>query len=175
VPERDDIAITRSGADRIDELQPLWKALQDHHASLCETLAGLRPRTAEDSWAAARQKYAEWLSDTDAFVLIAEQAGLPVGYALVTLGDPYWGWVTGERVADVDTLSVLPEARGREVGTKLMDAVESELDRRGVREFRVVVLAPNAEALRFYERRGLSPVTHTLLGRIQGAEESADG
>jgi len=86
---------------------------------------------------------------------------------LVTLGKPYWGWASGERVADVDTLSVLPEAQGQKIGTKLMDAVEAELERRGVREFRIVVLAPNADAMLFYQRRGLVPVTHTLLGHVQ--------
>lgn len=43
-----------------------------------------------------------------------------------------------------------------------MDAVEAELERRGVREFRITVLPANVEAMRFYERRGLVPVTQTL-------------
>ena len=134
-----------------------------------------RGRSAHDSWAAARAQYAKWLRDPETFLLIAEQAGRAVGFALVTLGEPYWGWVSGNRVADVDTLSVLAESRGRGVGTELMDAVEAELEQRGVGEFRIVVLMRNADARRFYERRGLVPVTQTLLGRVKGAGRSADG
>lgn len=148
------------------DLEPLWKALQESHAALTPSLGGLEPRLADDSWAAARESYAKWLRDPDAFLIIAEQAGRPVGFALVTMGEPYWGWASGERVADVDTLSVLAEARGQNTGTKLMDAVEVELERRGVREFRITVLAANVDAMRFYERRGLVPVTQTLLGRV---------
>ena len=56
-----------------------------------------------------------------------------------------------------------------------MDAVEAELEQRGVGEFRIVVLMRNADARGFYERRGLVPVTQTLLGRVKGAGRSADG
>lgn len=96
------MTIVKGGAERIDDLEPIWKALQDHHVALTPSLAGLERRLPDDSWAAARRSYAEWLRDPDTFLLIAEQAGRPVGYALVTLGKPYWGWASGERVADVD-------------------------------------------------------------------------
>jgi ribosomal protein S18 acetylase RimI-like enzyme len=52
-----------------------------------------------------------------------------VGYALVTIGEGPQGWAAGDRVADVQTLSVLSVARGEGVGTLLMDAVEEELSR----------------------------------------------
>lgn len=113
-----------------------------------------------------RRKYETALADPDAFVLIAEAAERPVGYALVSLGEGPSGWDYGERVADIETLSVLPEARGEGIGSKLMDAVERELARLGVRAFRVLVIAANADALRFYERRGLTPISQVLLGRI---------
>lgn len=81
------------------DLEPLWKALQESHAALTPSLGGLNPRSADDSWAAARESYAKWLRDPDAFLIIAERAGRPVGFALVTMGEPYWGWASGERVA----------------------------------------------------------------------------
>ena len=36
-----------------------------------------------------------------------------------------------------------------------MDAVDAELERRGVRDLEVAVMAGNDRARRFYERRGL--------------------
>ena len=98
--------------------------------------------------------------------MIAEQAGRAVGYALVSVGEGPSGWELGERVADVETLSVLPESRGRRVGTRLMNAIEAELSRMGIAMFRVLVIAANEEAMRFYQERGLTPVSHVLIGRV---------
>ena len=87
----------------------------------------------------------------------------------MTLGEGPQGWATGERVADVQTLSVLPDARGEGVGTLLMDAVEQELARGGVHELRLLVIAPNVEAIRFYEHRGLTTVSQLMMGRLGGS------
>jgi len=160
------VAIVRAGLERLDDLEPLWKALQDHHAAVAPTLGGLGARTADEAWERRRKKYAAWLEDPAAFALFAEREGRPVGYALVTVGEGPQGWAAGERVADVETLSVLAEERGRGVGTQLMDAVEDELLQRGISELRLLVIAPNAEAIRFYERRGLTTVSQVMLGRI---------
>ncbi len=162
------MTIVRGGAERIDDLEPLWAALQEHHAGLAPTLGGLRARSVAESWAVRRAKYEHALEDPDAFVMVAERSGRPIGYAFVALGEGSSGWVHGERVADVETLAVLPEARHRGLGARLMDAVEARLAYLGVGEFRVQVIAPNADALRFYERRGMVRVTQTLLGRVQG-------
>jgi len=85
-------------------------------------------------------------------------------YALVERLFPLPRSLTGEGVRQ--TLSVLAEERGRGVGTQLMDAVEDELLQRGISELRLLVIAPNAEAIRFYERRGLTTVSQVMLGRI---------
>lgn len=161
-----DIKIARTGAERVDELEPLWAALQKHHAELAPTLEGARARPAGEAWGLRRRKYLTALADPDAFVMIAEWSERAVGYALVSLGEGPSGWDLGERVADVETLSVLPDARGQGVGTRLMDAVEAELSRLGIAAFRVLVIAANDEALGFYERRGLVPISRVLLGRI---------
>ncbi len=97
--------------------------------------------------------------------MIAERSGDVVGYALVSMGESPAGWEYGERLADVETLSVLPAMRGQGIGTLLMDALEDELVRLGIAEFRVLVIAANADALRFYEHRGLTPISQVLLGR----------
>lgn len=166
--------ITRAGLERIDELEPLWAALQEHHAALAPTLGGLRARSVEESWAARRPKYERALQDPDAFVMVAERRERPVGYAFVSLGEGPSGWEHGSRVADVETVSVLTDARGQGVGAALMDAVESELARLDVREFRVKILPSNVDALRFYERRGLTPVTETFLGRVRSKDDEPE-
>lgn len=161
-----EVAIVRAGVERLDDLEPLWKALQEHHAAVAPTLGGAAARSADESWERRREKYAKWLRDPATFFLLAERAGGPVGYAFVTIGEGSQGWAAAERVADKETLSVLPEQRGEGVGSQLMEAVEGELARLGVSELRLLVIAPNSEAIRFYERRGLATVSQVMLGRV---------
>lgn len=96
-----DVRIVRAGAERLADIEPLWKGLQEHHAAVAPTLGGLEARTPEEAWERRRVKYELWLDDPDAFLLLAERDGRAVGYALVTLGEGSQGWAAGERVADV--------------------------------------------------------------------------
>jgi GNAT superfamily N-acetyltransferase len=159
--------IVRAGRERIDDLQPLWESLHDHHATIAPHLAELGPvRDAADSWAVRRALYEEWLAEPGAFVLLADTGGPPVGYALVHLRGPEETWATGERIGVLETLVVLPGERGRGIGSTLFERVYEELRGVGVRELEVAVIARNAEALRFYERQGLLPFTVSYLGRL---------
>ena len=63
------------------------------------------------------------------------------------------------------TLSVAPGSRGGGIGTALMDAVDAELERRGVHSLEIAVMAGNDRARAFYERRGLQ-VGELLLFRF---------
>jgi GNAT superfamily N-acetyltransferase len=160
--------IVKAGVERVEELEPLWKALQQHHSQVMARPAGLTPRDLDESWGLRRRKYRSLLAEPGAFVLIAEDDGDPVGYAMVHLSDGSIGYTTSETVGDVETLSVMPSARGAGVGAALMDAVDSELAALGIREVRLGVVAGNDDAIRFYERRGMRPFAVTLIGKIAG-------
>ena len=94
--------------------------------------------------------------------------GRPVGYVLVLIEPGDDTWSTDERIAVIQTLSVAPGWRGRGVGTELMDAVDEELDRIGVRDVFVGAVASNERARRFYERRGLALSLVHFYGRRGG-------
>ena len=65
--------IVRAGSERIDDLQPLWESLHEHHATIAPHLEELGPvRDPGQSWAVRRELYEEWLEEPDAFVLLAE-------------------------------------------------------------------------------------------------------
>ena len=161
--------ILRAGRERIDDLQPLWESLHEHHATVAPDLSRVGPvRAAGDSWAVRRALYEEWLAEPDAFVLIAEFMGQPVGYALVHLRGPEETWATGARIGVLETLVVLPGERGRGIGSALFDRAYEELRELGVTELEVAVIARNAEALRFYERQGMVPFTVSFLGPVRG-------
>ena len=161
------VTIVRAGAERIAELQPLWESLHGHHAQVAPHLAELGPiRAREDSWAIRRALYEEWLAEPDAFVLIAEAAGAPVGYALVHMRGPEETWATGDRIAELETLAVLPDHRGGGIGMELMEAVYAELKRVGVKHMAVSVIASNEEAIRFYDRLGMLPFLVSYIGEV---------
>ena len=130
------------------------------------TLAGMDARPESEAWPRRRKSYGEWLGKPGAFVLIAEREESPVGYALVSIGDGYQGWNSPERIADLHDIAVLPNQRGQGIGTALMDSVELELRAAGLLVYRLRVIARNTDALGFYERRGMTVVSHILLGQV---------
>lgn len=151
------------GRERIADLELLYIELHEHHVAIAPQMAGLPPRTPADSWAGRRARYEEWLAAPGSFVLLAERGGAPVGYALVTTASGYQAWASGDRVGEVHDLVVAGAARGAGVGSALMDGVERQLAAQGIRELRLTVLHGNDDALRFYESRGMTYVTHALL------------
>jgi ribosomal protein S18 acetylase RimI-like enzyme len=49
----------------------------------------------------------------------------------------------------------------------LMDALERELSGQDIHEYRLAVIAQNAEAIRYYQSRGMTLTSHLMLGRTQ--------
>ncbi|MDI2130698.1 GNAT family N-acetyltransferase [Yinghuangia seranimata] len=158
-----DVTIRVAGAEALDSLEPLWLALHEHHQRVAPP-AVYQPPAA--SWRARRGSYEHWLAE-GGFVLLAERGSDLVGYALVEIQDgPDDTWVTGSRIAEVQTLSVAPAERGLGTGTRLLDAVDAHLAELGIEDVFIGVLTGNDDALRFYERRGLRPVM-TYVARFK--------
>lgn len=151
-----DLRIVEGGPERIPDLKPLWRALYEHHRGIAESVAGVRPF--EDTWRQRRGQYEGWLSGNDeAVLLLAQRGGRVVGYAMLTAGPGAATWDLGDRVAEIETLSVLPEARGGGVGAALMEASRRWAHGRGVGTIAVGLAHTNEDAQRFYEREGFTP------------------
>jgi ribosomal protein S18 acetylase RimI-like enzyme len=144
--------VVRADASRIDELEPLWLALREHHGSVTGHWGSLRP--ADDSWARRRKTYADILSEGGSLYLAIDDGAI-VGHAICEHqegGSPTWEWPQDSlSIAD---LVVLPEARGKGVGDLLLQAIEAEAGARGVAAVDLNAAAPNEAARRFYERHG---------------------
>ena len=150
----------------LDTLEPLWNALQEHHARITPELApGTPKRAGDEAWARRRAKYERWLRGPDSFFVIAEEGGSPVGYAFVTVGPGYAAWATGERLAELETLSVLPAARGAGIGTALIEAAWSRLAGLGVEDMAITTTTTNVDSHRFYERHGFEQRFVVYYGR----------
>jgi ribosomal protein S18 acetylase RimI-like enzyme len=149
--------IERGGAELLGELEPLWLALVDHHHEIAPHLGPIREPA--DSWARRRAEYARWLEQQGSFVLVArDEDGRAVGYAMVVAHDGSPTWRSPERAGEVETLSLLPAARGRGLGRALLDRAQEELRAAGIDELRLSVIATNERAVRFYEREGFAPM-----------------
>jgi len=146
------------GGAELDSLEPVWDALQEHHAAMAPELApGTPKRDNADAWRMRRLKYERWVGDPDTFMVLAELEGRLVGYAFVTVGPGYASWATGERLADLETLSVVPDLRDAGIGGALVEAVWGRLAEIGVTDLAVTTNEANEGARRFYERSGFYP------------------
>jgi ribosomal protein S18 acetylase RimI-like enzyme len=76
-------------------------------------------------------------------------------------------WVTGERIGEIESLSVAAAHRGRGLGDCLLRALEAHLEAQGVSDLILGLLPGNTGALRLYERHGYRP-TWTYLSRFRG-------
>jgi ribosomal protein S18 acetylase RimI-like enzyme len=102
--------------------------------------------------------------------LIAEVAGVPVGFLLWTIEvDEGFHLPLAARVAGcLSDLWVEPEARGRGLGRRLIAAAEAHLERHGVRHVTITAVARNAGAIALYERLGYRPC-EVVLARSLGS------
>ena len=157
-----DYRIRRGGAEDVDGLEPLWEAMREHHAGL----PGMeRVRSPEDSWERRRRIYLEWAGDDDHTLLIAERDGEPIGYAVVSIDDGPATWDVGERIAEIESLSVLASERGTGVGRALTEAAFEVASEAGAGATFVGIAHSNEGALRFYEREGFQPFYVTWVRR----------
>lgn len=149
--------VSRSRAE-IPALEPLWNALQVHHSQITPSLAGVTPkRDLDEAWERRRAKYESWLENPASFFVVAEETARPIGYAFVTVGPGYASWATGDKLAELETLSVLPEHRGQGVGAALLDVVWERLEAAQVGDLAITTALTNVDSHRFYERAGFTP------------------
>lgn len=158
-PSVSNVRIESAGESSLDLLRPLWLSLHRHHQTIAPNLG---PYVDDDtSWAMRRRFYAECLLRKGSFAFLAYSGEDLIGYALVLVQptSAMWSdtWVTGDRTAELETLVVTPEQRGKGFGASLLDRVESELDRLGIKDLIIGALPTNTEVLDMYRRRGFAP------------------
>ena len=165
--------IVRGSAADIAKLEPLWVAVHHAHRAAMPDLAPYVDDAT--TWDEHRPLYDEILAKPDSVLLLAhDDDGALVGYALahtVPVGETWIAdtWVTGDRIAELETIAVADTHRGQGIGTALLDEIDAEIATLGVHDMIIGALAGNAAALRLYERRGFRP-TWLYLSRFAGRE-----
>jgi ribosomal protein S18 acetylase RimI-like enzyme len=157
----DQVRLELAGAERVDQVRELWLALHRHHRAVVGSLPLVEDD--EQSWERRRALYLGRLSTGSDFLALAVERESAVGYAFVCIEHgPDDTFPVADRYAELYSLAVAPELRGRGIGTRLLDFVDQELARRGIHDLKVAVMEGNADARRLYERRGLRPAEVVL-------------
>ena len=95
------------------------------------------------------------LDDGRALILVARDAGRPVGLAFLSF---QWTLERGGRVVWLEELYVLPELRGRGAGARLLQATLDVARERGCRAVELEIEASHARAANLYARAGFRPL-----------------
>jgi ribosomal protein S18 acetylase RimI-like enzyme len=102
--------------------------------------------------------------------VLARRDGAAAGYALVRVHEGADDtWATGDRIAELESIAVLPAERRRGLGTLLLDAVDARLADLGIADVVVAVLVGNDAAESLYRRRGWVPAMTKMI-RLGGGE-----
>ena len=125
----DDLTISLAGSERIDELEPVYRALYDHHVAVT-TWRPAPERGHDVAWQRRRGRWESTLSSADGILLVAERDGGIVGALIGEVEGPADGsdtFTVPTSTAHVHDLAVLPEAQGGGIGRTLMERFEREL------------------------------------------------
>ena len=145
---------------------PLDFIIRRANADDAELLAELGARTFSEAFAAdnsphnmtaylassfSLEKQAEELADPHSLFLIAEAAGVAVGYAMLRAGDVEEG-ITGDNPVELVRLYVSRESLGSGLGAALMQACIGEAKRQGYQTLWLGVWEHNSRAQAFYRK-----------------------
>jgi len=172
----DAFVVEEGGAAHVELLESLWVAVHHQHQQAMPHL-GHYVSDAE-TWRERRRLYDQLFAEHDPVLLLGrhhdELAGYALGYTMPVAGT--WladTWATGDRIGEVESLSVLPAYRGRGLGSRLLGALHERLHHQGAVDLMIGALAGNVDAIRLYERHGYRP-TWLYLSRLEGRDSDAE-
>ncbi|WP_119268280.1 GNAT family N-acetyltransferase [Taklimakanibacter deserti] len=156
-------AIEAVSESDVASLKALWLSLHRHNQAVSP---GLGPWVDDErSWQIGQQHLMR--SAREGLLFVAKDKtsneAAPLGLAGVEIHDmdehPSWAdtLVTDRQVAEIKFLVIAEQARGKGIGTAIMDEVDRLLASRRVHDQFAGAIAPNHQAIRFYEHRGFRP------------------
>ena len=147
--------IERIGAERLELVRDAWLELADVHAALVPQMGPLR--ALPERWERRRAALEASLDHPASGVWVAWRDDAVAGFATARAERAWSVRATSDPYGDLQTLCVLPGARGRGVGTALVGAAEAHLRAHGALDVTVTVATANTGARRLYERAGYRP------------------
>ena len=160
-----DVAIRTATTDDLDSIVTLWSDL----------VAGQRSHDshilAAENESAARDVLSRYVVVNDVVVAEATEtsdwsAGVIVGFAMYHLEEGLYEMDVTRGV--VENIYVIPTARGRGIGSALMERAEDDLREDGADTIILSVMATNRRALEFYRERGYEDQRIVLERALDG-------
>jgi len=111
--------------------------------------------TVTDSEAVLENRFARILTGDSVLALLSCDGPEATGFALITLRPAIW---FDGPVATLDELYIVPERRGRGIGTALLTRACALLRERGCPEMHINVDEVDVDTRRFYERHGFANI-----------------
>lgn len=147
------ITYSSGGRELLDEVEPLWVGLKEHHKERSEQFRhefeaitfDIRKRMLEDK-AYEGSVLVEVARDTD--------AGKAVGYCISS--------VNRFKQGELESIFVEAEFRGRGIGDRLIKRSIAWMDETGARAKVIAVVTGNEQALGFYAHYGFLPRQYIL-------------
>jgi ribosomal protein S18 acetylase RimI-like enzyme len=159
--------VVEEGVEGVGLVEGLWKEMVDHHRELT---GGTYPvRDTETAWRRRREQYVGWLEGGEGHLYLVPGEGAvqaPLGYAFLRIGSSGPTWNLGDKVGDLESLSVTAAARGLGVGTLLIEHCRERLREAGATWWSVSVVGANQGAIDLYEREGFRDFWRTMTAPI---------
>lgn len=149
-----DIRFLEGGAALLDEIAPLWKKLTLHHSGISTYFS----REFEYiKWQERRADLLEKARLGKLYIVLAKIAprGLYVGYCV--------GAINPKGHAEIESLFVEDEFRGKGIGSRLVELVIVWFDREKAKSVMVNVAVGNEDAFEFYRQWRFYPRVTALV------------
>jgi ribosomal protein S18 acetylase RimI-like enzyme len=145
------ITFTSGGVELLDDIQPLWEGLNQHHALVSPHFkADFHAKTFARRKAALLGKYAEGKLRID----LAQANGETIGYLISA--------ITTDGVGEIESIFIDNAYRGQTIGDQLMRRALAWLDEQSVHTKVIDVAFGNERAYAFYARYDFYPRVVTL-------------
>jgi len=134
-----------TGTEGLDLIQPLWEKLNEHHR---KKKTDFQNHYENFTFQERKEVLLGKALGGDMRVDLAEEreSELLVGYCVTT--------ISSENEGEIDSIYVHEKYRSLGIGDKLMERSLDWLEKKGIKNKKVVVAAGNQEAISFYERYG---------------------
>lgn len=147
----EDFFISTGGIELLDETEPLWRHLNEHHATLSPHFGEVfRQKT----FAARKQAILKHAQGGINVTLILDARGVAVAYCVSTIDH--------QGVGEVDSLYVSAEQRQGGFGHTLMKQALTWFKERGVKRVHLAVASGNEGVYSFYAKYGFFPAKTIL-------------
>ncbi len=154
---KEDIKYISGGIELLDEIQPLWEKLNQHHEEISPHFSHeFRDYGFSKRKARLLQKYADGHLRID----IAHSQGRNIGYIISV--------EMGAGVGEIESIFVENDFRGQAIGDDLMRRALDWLDEQDVHTKVIDVAVGNERAYTFYARFGFFPRVMALKQRLKG-------